>query len=62
MPIGTYRHPDELRYPRTQSRIMAECEWEEREEGLPRPLWKDYAAGVGTVLFILCVIVIAGAI
>jgi hypothetical protein len=39
---------------------MAAREWEEREEGLPRPLWKDYAAAVGLGVFILTVIIIAG--
>jgi len=53
--LGSYTDPHTFRFPRTQSRVMAALEWEP-SEGCPRPLWKDIAAGAGTILFVVCAI------
>ena len=48
--------PKFYRYPRTQSRQLMAMDWEERHPGLPEPLWKSIAAGIGLAVFIACLL------
>ena len=49
--IAPHREQD-IHTPRAQSRQQAAQAWEQREQGLPRPLWQDWAAGLGLVVVI----------
>jgi hypothetical protein len=57
--IGGYQRIQDVRIPRTSREAWGLDLELEKSEGLPRPLWQDYAAAVGIIAFVISAIVIA---